>query len=105
MPAVPGVYWPPKPVPCAVTIDAFVLAFETQRYVECASPNEEDGLEKIALYQKNGMPSHAAKQTKGGLWTSKLGAWETIEHELDALTGNGPNEYGAVVKIFSRKSL
>jgi len=27
-----------------------------------------------------------------GVWTSKLGMWETVEHALDTLAGSGPDE-------------
>ena len=47
----------------------------------------------------DGIPVHAARQLSTGKWTSKLGALEDIEHELDGLMGE---RYGKVGKILKR---
>ncbi|MCY7407984.1 MAG: hypothetical protein LH631_11575, partial [Alkalinema sp. CAN_BIN05] len=41
-------------------------------------------------------PQHVARQLPNGLWTSKLGRLEDIEHELDGLSGD---LYGTVQKF------
>ena len=63
----------------------------------------EDG-EKIAIYVDHlGMPSHTAKQKGPGIWTSKLGDCEDIDHfALDVLAGPDP-AYGAVVRFMRRR--
>jgi hypothetical protein len=47
-----------------------------------------------------------ARQLPTGVWTSKCGSLEDIEHEtLEALAGFGPYEYGAVVRFLKRSIL
>lgn len=99
-PSPPGLFWPN--VPRVESVDAFVLAFATIGYAKGANDSVEPTLEKIAVYAKHGKPTHAALQLASGLWTSKIGIWEVLEHTLIGLTGNGPNEYGDVVEILSR---
>jgi hypothetical protein len=53
-----------------------------------------------------GPPSHTAKQTEGGRWTSKLGECEDIEHEApENLAGDpdGRPGYGKPVKYLIRE--
>jgi hypothetical protein len=59
----------------------------------------EIGIEKIALYLKNGAPSHAARQLPDGKWSSKLGEADDITHTLDGLNGD---RYGAHSKYMQR---
>ena len=79
-------YWPPSPVINANTIPAFMSAFESLGYVDCAGDYSlELGYEKIAIYAwPNGDPQHAARQLANGQWTSKLGLryWPDIRHSL-----------------------
>lgn len=101
-----GGFWPAG-VPREETLDAFVLAYGTQGYVPCDSADVEPGCEKIALYvNADGTPSHAAKQTSSGAWSSKLGNWEDIEHKtlanLEASPG-GAAGYGKVARILKRR--
>ena len=46
-----------------------------------------------------GVPTHAARQLASGLWTSKLGHSEDIEHDLRALEGD---TYGMVALLLKR---
>ena len=93
-------YWPPG-APREVSIDAFVLAFQTLGYQVCDDRREEleAGFEKVALYALGVTPKHAAIQLASGAWSSKLGPDEDIQHSLDALTGA---RYGIVVRILRR---
>ena len=97
-------YWPPN-IPRQETLDAFVRAYETCDYVECADGAQEPGFEKIAVYAKrepNGdlIPTHAALQLPDGRWTSKLGPFEDVDHTtLDVL--NSP-AYGAAVRFLKK---
>ena len=69
----------------------------------CSDSSLEAGYEKIAIYVKDGIPTHAARQLGDGRWTSKLGKYEDIEHDsLDALNGDGYGEYGRVALFMSR---
>ena len=71
-------------------IDSVVELFLAAGYELCGDGSLEDRYEKIAIYAKDGEPTHAARQLGDGRWTSKLGKYEDIEHDsLDALYGEG----------------
>ena len=91
-------FWPLL-CPREETINAFTNAFRFFGYVPCDDKQQEDGFEKIALYARENIPKHAARQLKNGRWTSKLGPNIDIEHNL--LDLEGP-EYGCVVMFFRR---
>jgi hypothetical protein len=96
-------YWPLN-VPREETLEAFILAFGTLGYRECADGSLEANIEKVALYAElvSGVlvPTHAARQLQDGCWTSKIGAFEDVEH----LTVNDVNcaAYGTPVRYLSR---
>jgi hypothetical protein len=81
------------------TVEAYMAALATVGYTPCDDGKLEDGYEKIAIYLGDGRPKHAARQMESGRWTSKLGPWEDIEHQLDGLAGG---DYGDV-SIFMRR--
>jgi hypothetical protein len=92
-------YWPDG-VPAELTITAFIQAYQTLGYEPCDSSDLEECFEKIAIYATpDGEPTHAARQLLNGKWTSKLGRWEDIEHELDGLSCE---MYGTVKQILKR---
>ena len=92
-------YWP-EGVPRVETVAAFIQAFACIDFVPCDNESYEPGFEKIALFATTrGQPKHAARQLVNGLWTSKLGRLEDIEHALHDLEGE---EYGSVVQILKR---
>ena len=77
--------------------DSVVELFRAAGYEVCGDGGLEAGYEKVAIYVKDGVPTHAARQLSDGRWTSKLGKYEDIEHDsLDALNGEGFGEYGRV---------
>jgi hypothetical protein len=94
-------YWPPK-VPYSETIDAFIKAFATLGYAECADGSFEQGIEKVAIYSKDGTrsgkPTHAARQVEGQKWASKLGGDYDIHHSQLAIGGGGYGEITAFMK-------
>ena len=92
-------YWPPG-VPRRATVEDFTGAFRTLGYTPCADDRPEPGFEKVALFAKEGIPTHAARQLPNGSWTSKLGPAEDIEHVLEALVGD---QYGEVVAVLRRQ--
>jgi hypothetical protein len=94
-----GGYWPPG-VMRARTLDAFVKAFATKGYVRCESSALETGFLKIAIYVKDGIPTHAARQLETGKWTSKLGQNVDIEHDSPELVGGAL--YGEAVAFMRR---
>jgi hypothetical protein len=84
---VPGRFWPPA-APREESLAAFIAALETQGFSPCSSPDLEPGVEKVALYALESVPTHAARQLSSGWWTSKLGPSFDIEHaDLDAVAG------------------
>ena len=71
-------------------------------YHACPGGALEPGFDKVAIYALNdGNPKHVARQLSSGLWTSKLGTMEDIEHDLDGLVGE---RYGSVVAFLRRPS-
>jgi hypothetical protein len=97
-------FWPPG-VPREVTVAAFIQAYESEGYEQCDDGTFVEGYEKIAIYEKDGDPTHAAKQTPEGKWKSKLGPWEDIEHNsLEALeTWAGMGGYGKATVYMRRQ--
>ena len=69
----------------------------------CKNEKFENGFEKVALYvDKDGAPTHAARQLPNGKWTSKLGNGEDIEHEtIHVVEGDG---YGKAKYFLKRKN-
>ncbi len=91
-------YWPSQ-APREETVQAFIKAFETLGFVACADDRLEAGFVKVAVYAREGVPTHTARQVNEGLWTSKLGRGEDIEHTLEGLLGS---LYGSVVQLLKR---
>lgn len=92
-------YWPDG-VLQQETLPAFLMAFATVGYEPCADGGLEPGFEKIAIYaHESGVVRHAAKQQEDGVWRSKLGEDEDIEHTLNGLVGPF---YGHVVAYLKR---
>jgi hypothetical protein len=90
----------PEEIPNTEHIDSFVKLFELIGYKICKNGILENGYEKICLYEKDGVPQHAARQLHSGLWTSKLGPSYDIEHEERALCGG---DYGDISIHMKRK--
>jgi hypothetical protein len=106
-----GWWWPdkagqghwPTGIPREPTVDAFRLMFATLGFEPCPDADPERGFEKIALFATEaGVPKHAARQLATGRWTSKLGIFEDIEHDLRDLEGT---VYGSVALIMRRKRI
>jgi hypothetical protein len=58
-------YWP-EDIPCEESINAFVELFSGIGYKKCCNKRIERNYEKIAIYTKNKIPTHAAKQLPNG---------------------------------------
>ena len=92
-------YWPPN-VPRVVSIASFIKAYETLGYKTCNTAEYEVGYEKVIIYTDyGGKPTHAARQLDSGLWTSKLGNAQDIQH---ALNGLSDTLYGSIAVIMKR---
>lgn len=93
-------YWPPG-VPHSVSLESYIQAFNSIGYAECDTADLVPGFEKVALYaDETGEPQHAARQIESGVWTSKLGELEDIDH--NTLRGVEGRQYGTVVRILKR---
>jgi hypothetical protein len=91
-------HWPAG-VPREETLAAFVAAFATLGYTPTADGTLQPGVVKVAVYAKAGLVTHVARQLPTGLWTSKLGHSEDIEHTLDGLAGA---VFGQVVVVLAK---
>jgi hypothetical protein len=85
----PGYHWPDG-IPDDGSLNALMNLYERWGYKKCGKDATlEEGMEKVAIYCKDGEYSHGARQLRDGRWTSKLGLFEDIIHEsLDSLCGN-----------------
>lgn len=101
VPPLSGYYWPNSlgPIP---SLDDFRLTYEMEGFSSCADGSLEPGFEKIAIYAKNGVPQHAARQLIDGTWTSKCGESHDISH--DAPGDVGGLVYGEVALYMRRPS-
>ena len=94
-----GCYWPDDNIPDD-TVEGWIRIFEMSGYVKADSKEIESGFEK-AIYSNDEGPTHAARQTNEGQWTSILGWGHDIDHETaDALEGK---EYGSIVQVMKRR--
>lgn len=89
----------PKGIPRQETIDAFARAFATRGFLPTTDGTLLPQTEKVALYTKDHVPTHAARQLPNGHWTSKIGQFWDVEHALGALEGP---EYGRATHFFAR---
>jgi hypothetical protein len=98
-----GVYYWPSQIKREYTVECYVEVFESLGYQKCRCSLRKRGFEKVALYHDpvGNSPTHAARQLPNGIWKSKLGGWEDIEHKtLKCL--NGRTSYGELVQILKR---
>ena len=92
-------YWPEN-VKREGSIAAYVDVFVLLGFERCATSEYELGFEKIAVFGNGGQFTHAARQLPSGLWTSKLGSLEDIEHQ-DLASVSIP-DYGRPVQFLRR---
>ncbi len=92
-------YWPAG-VAREETLRAFEDAYGTLGFRPCDDADLEPGFEKVALYARASVPTHAARQLPDGRWTSKLGPLEDIEH--DSPDGVAGDSYGNVALVLRR---
>lgn len=116
-------YWPI--LKREYTVECFIEMFESLGYQKCRCSLKKRLFEKVALYHDPvgcvefinattyhpevlpNSPTHAAKQLKNGVWNSKLGDWEEIEHRtLKCLNGTDITgkriSYGKPIQILKR---
>jgi hypothetical protein len=94
----PGVYWP---VPAAgYGAEALEAAFVALGFEPCPDGGPEPGWERVALYGTDPFYTHTARQLPSGVWTSKLGRREDIEHDTAEAVAGGV--YGEVFRFLKR---
>jgi hypothetical protein len=91
-------YWPDEAR--NDSLEGWIEAFARLGYRECADDTLETGFEKLVIYGTERGPSHMARQLPSGLWTSKLGESEYIEHQVEGLEGLS---YGNVLVYLRRE--
>jgi hypothetical protein len=95
-------YWPESDKD--ELLEDFISGFGTLGYTSCDNGNLEEGYEKVAIYiDENDEVSHMARQLNMGLWTSKCGNLEDIQHKLEDLEGEYGYGYGKVAHFMKRK--
>jgi len=91
--------WPPD-MARTDTLVNLMSFFMRIGFSDCSSPNLETDFEKIAIYGRDDIPVHVARQLPNGVWTSKLGPGIDIEHDTLNVLEHGA--YG-VVRAIMRK--
>lgn len=92
-------YWPDD-ILQNCTLDSFIEAYKSLGYTICENELFEVNFEKVAIFVNSfNIPTHASRQLINGKWTSKLGKYKDIEHDLHGIEGN---TYGKVSVILKR---
>jgi hypothetical protein len=97
------------------SLDSYVELFRKYGYEDVLRPFQlqreytqpEEGYERIAIYGRwretgHHQFSHVAKSLPNGKWASKVQASELIEHELDALEGDTPPQFGKLALVMRK---
>jgi hypothetical protein len=99
---LPGYYWPPG-MPQHYGVVHAIAVFAELGFVTCGGAELESEFEKVAIYGDGVEYTHAARQVASGLWTSKLGLHQDIEHASpECLVGH---EFGQVACIMKKPRL
>lgn len=92
-------YWP-SDIPREVTLDAFIKLYEKHGYEICDNGDYEHGYVKVAIFELDGVPQHAARQWSQTEWTSKLGESIDVSHTIEAMEDG---KYGNVSQYMKKK--
>lgn len=98
--AEPEVVWP-EGIRNDESVEAFVEYFESLDYEPCDNPEFEDGFLKIAIFVKDGYPTHVSRQLASKAWTSKMG-FNGVDIEHDDLECIAGNQYGTASAFVKR---
>jgi hypothetical protein len=97
-----GYYWPDG-VESIPAISAVEAVFSQLGFEPCDDGSHQPGVKKIAIYGDGmGMALHAARQTQGGRWASKMGDLADIEHDAPAEVES--SLYGTVRRYMARRT-
>lgn len=98
-----GNHWP-RGVEPKYRFACLVQAYIAVGFSVCstAEGNEfDDAFETVVLYERSGAWEHAAKLLRNGMWSSKLGDFEDIEHPTPEAVGG--TDYGEPLIYMRRK--
>jgi hypothetical protein len=111
-PVDPWDYWP-KGVPNDYSLESFIVLFEKSGYERCEKLDTTFSVfnKKVAIYAAFGIYNqprweftHVSDELHSGVWTSKLGYEEDIQHNTpQSLGGNDADEYGQIYKILKKR--
>ena len=95
-----GYKWPKAPR--TEDIESLVAVFAGLGYSKCDDGSLEAGFEKVVLYVHFLRPrwTHAARQLPNGMWTSKIGHLEDVQHRTPECLQSG--DYGRVHSYMRR---
>jgi hypothetical protein len=84
------------------TLELYIDFFKNKGFEICNDSSLESGFEKICIYaDSNNKFTHVALQLSNGIWASKMGNYEDIEHtNTDCLIG----DFYGQPKIFMKKT-
>jgi len=69
-------------------------------FMKCSNWKPEAGFEKIAVYaDADGEFSHVARQKSNGMWTSKIGVLDDIDHSNPQVL---EKDYGRISQFLKR---
>jgi len=102
----------PEGLPDDYSLESFIMLFEQLGYKRLADIDSrfEFFYKKVAIYAAFGIYgeprwefTHVADQLHSGVWISKLGYEEDIQHNTpQSLEGNCGDEYGKILKILKK---
>lgn len=101
-----GYHWPktlPRDELGSETLKNFIRAFKREGFKVCGGKTYslEKGFEKVVIFVKGQQnPTHAARQLSSGMWTSKIGDEEDIEHVSPSVLEG--SIYGKVAIVMKR---
>ena len=96
-----GIYFWPENASRTESPASFIEAFRGFQYEPCGMDDSfEAEFEKVALFiDASGNITHMTRQVNSGVWSSKLGGLEDIEHALKAINGE---IYGFPLMVMKR---
>ena len=92
-------YWPPWAT-LTDRIESVIDVFAGLGYERCDDSLVEGGYQKVALYEAQGVWTHASVQMPNGTWRSKMGQGPVIEHRSPESLDGGI--YGNVHRFMRR---
>ncbi len=103
----------PKDLRDDYSLESFIMLFENLGYHRCSLTDTGFELfyKKVVIYAQFGIYgdqrwefTHVADEIHAGVWTSKLGPDEDIQHNTpQSLEGNCGDEYGKIYQVLKKR--